>query len=485
MSGLWNTWLLASPLYNLISITFVKRDPGPKAPELTARMHKIDLFAAPTTNKVVMDRPPKNAVMIGLFTLAVVVHAAILLVVIPEITHRLHASYNSDLYADGYDQLAENLVNGNGYRMYPDTAETLMREPGYPIFLAGIYYIFGNNFAAVKSANMMMAFVVAWLMMWLSRQLSNNRVMILGPPLLFLFHPGTLIAESRGGIELLYTLFLTFFMCTLYAAVKRNRVSYYVGSGVVLGLTVLVRSVPILFPLAVLGYLLVFERQQGTKALIPFRNAAVMIGAMLVVLCPWIIRNYRLTGKFVPTASVVGVSAQSGEYIFTHHSGNDRWVLDGDAAAERNTLARKLGYPFKEGYYQCFYSSADELKFSNYLIQRVAGDYKRSPSLFIRVIFTNLVYFWVGGKTGDSVRMNCAVQLPVLILAVTGILLSVKSGRLKIIAPMMLLIAYSIAVSLPILAQARYSVPMIPYLSILAFIPVLATQKKTVNQHGL
>ena len=432
-----------------------------------------------------MDHRRRNALMIGLSTLVVVVHAAILFVVIPEISSRLHASYNSDLYADGYNQLAENLVNGNGYRMYPDTAETLMREPGYPILLAGIYSIFGVSFVAVKLANMMMAFAVAWLMVQLSRQLSNNQVMILGSPLLFLFHPGTLIAESRGGIELLYTLFLAFFMCTLYAAVKRNIVWYYVGSGVVLGLTVLVRSVPMLFPVVVLGYLLVFERERGTKALIPFRNVALMIVAMLVVLCPWIIRNYRLTGKFVPTASVVGVSAQAGEYIFTHHSGDDRWAADGKAAAERNALARKLGYPFKEGYYQYFYSSADELKFSNYLLERVAGDYRRSPGLFLRVILTNIVYFWVGGKTGNSTRMNFAVQLPLLVLGVMGILLSVRSGQLKIIAPMMLLIAYSIAVCLPILAQARYSVPMIPYLSILALIPVLATQKKTVNQHGV
>jgi hypothetical protein len=197
-----------------------------------------------------------------------------------------------------------------------------------------------------------------------------------------------------------------------------------------------------------------------------------MIVAMFVVLCPWIIRNYRLTGKFVPTASVLGVSAQAGEYLFTHHSGKDRWAVDGEAAAERNALARELGYPFKEGYYQCFYSSTDELKFSNYLVGKVAGDYRRSPELFARVMFTNLFYFWIGGKAGNSVLMNSAVQLPLLILAATGILLSVKSGQLKIIAPMVLLIAYSMAVSLPILAQARYSVPLIPYLSILAFIPL-------------
>jgi 4-amino-4-deoxy-L-arabinose transferase-like glycosyltransferase len=356
-----------------------------------------------------------------------------------------------------------------------------MREPGYPILLAGIYYVFGNNFALVKLANMLMAFTVACQMIWLSRELWSNQVMVIGPPLLFLFHPGTLIAESRGGIELLYTLLLVLFMSTLYLAVRKSRVWYYVVSGGVLGLTVLVRSVPLLFPVIVLAYLLVFERERAPKVFIPCRNVGAMTVAMFVVLCPWIIRNYRLTGKFVPTASVIGVSAQSGEYIFTHHSTEDRTVVDGEAAAERNELARELGYPFKEGYYQCFYSSTDELKFSNYLLVRVADDYRRSPGLFTRVLLTNVFYFWIGGKTANSVRMNSAVQLPLLMLAAMGIVLSVKSGQLKSIAPMVLLIAYSMAVSLPILAQARYSVPMIPYLSILAFIPVLATQRKTVT----
>lgn len=437
-------------------------------------MQKTDWFAF---SKGVMDRRPKNALVIGLFTLAVVVHAAMLFVVVPEINYRLHSSYNSDVYADGYDQLAENLVNGNGYRMYPDTAKTLMREPGYPILLAGIYAIFGKSFAAVKWANMLMAIAVAGLMMRLSRELSNNQVMILGPPLVFLFHPGTLIAESRGGIELLYTLFLAFFMSTLYVAVKSNRAWYYVVSGGVLGLTVLVRSVPMLFPFVVLAYLLVFERQRASKVLIPCRNAAVMIVAMFVVLCPWIIRNYSLTGKFVPTASVVGVSAQAGEYFFTHHSGADRWVLDGEAAAERNVLARQLGYPFKQGYYQCFYATEDELKFSSYLFNKVAADYRRSPELFTRVIVTNLGYFWVGAKTESAVRMNLVVQLPLLSLAVIGIVLAVKINQFKCIAPMILLIVYSMAVSLPILAQARYSVPVIPYLSILACIPLVAARK--------
>ena len=31
--------------------------------------------------------------------------------------------------------------------------------------------------------------------------------------------------------------------------------------------------------------------------------------------------------------------------------------------------------------------------------------YHRSPRLFLRVLLTNVVYFWLGGKTGDSVKI--------------------------------------------------------------------------------
>lgn len=419
-----------------------------------------------------MIRRPKNLLTIGLFVLAVVAHATLLFVVIPKISHRLHASYNQDEYADGYDQLAANLVNGNGYRMYPETAKTLMREPGYPILLAGIFSLFGKNFAAVKLANMLMAFLAAGLIYRIARRFSDSPVMTLGPPLIFLFHPGTLIAESRGGVEVLFTLFLALFMCTLYAAIQSHRSWRYALSGAVLGLTVLIRSVPILFPVFLLAYLLIFEPRGNGKVLI-LRNVACMVTAMLVVLSPWILRNYFLTGKIVPTASVVGVSAQTGEYILTHDSG-DRRRVDREAAQERNALARELGYPFKQGYYQCFYSSGDELKFSSFLMKRVAGDYLDSPALFLRVIATNLAYFWIGGKTGDSIRMNLVLQVPFLILAVMGAVLAVRHGQAGLVGPMVLLIGYSIAISLPILAQARYSVPLIPYMSIFVCITLLA-----------
>jgi hypothetical protein len=192
-----------------------------------------------------------------------------------------------------------------------------------------------------------------------------------------------------------------------------------------------------------------------------------MVMAMLVVLSPWIVRNYRLTSEFVPTASVLGVSAQAGLYLSTHPTiGNA--LVDTEASYERNRLAWQLGYPFKPGYYQYFYSSADEVAFSRYLWHGVLETYKNSPLLFIRTVVCNLFNFWIGGKTWSSVAMDAMIQLPLLVLAGAGIVACKRNRQLKAIAPFVLLIAYIVVVSAPILAQARYSAPLIPFLAILA-----------------
>jgi 4-amino-4-deoxy-L-arabinose transferase-like glycosyltransferase len=405
----------------------------------------------------------------------VVLHGTLLFVVMPAVGRHLTAFYTQDSFADGYDQLAANLVAGHGYRFYPDTARTMMREPGYPIFLAGLTLLFGNTFLAVKAANMALALATAWLMMRLGSRFSSNRGWLVIPPLLFLFHPATLIAESRGGVEILFTSLVVLFLQLLYTALAREWWGYYALTGAVLGLTVLVRSTPMLFPFFLLGYLVVLERRRIT-VLTACRNVAVMIGVMVVVLSPWILRNYGLTRKFVPTASVLGVSAHAGEYICSHRSEGQPWYfLDREAAQERTRTAVELGYPFREGYYyQAFYSPNDELNFSSYLARKVFGEYEHNPLLCAKCIGLNLFNFWFTGKTWVSTAMNVLVQLPYLVLAAAGTVLCFKNRRLLMIGPIVLFILYVMAVHLPILAQARYSVPLIPLLSILAafvFVP--------------
>ncbi|HEY1903578.1 MAG TPA: glycosyltransferase family 39 protein [Terracidiphilus sp.] len=428
--------------------------------------------------------------LVWLFVVAAMVHVAVLFVALPVLGRRLAPSYNQDRFADGYDQLAENLAAGNGYRFYPDTARTLMREPGYPLILAGLILAFGESLVAVKIANMILALLTACLLILITRELTpeawrRNSVVLLGPPLLFLFYPGTLVAESRGGVEITFGFLLAVFILSIYRATRSGRLLDYALSGVVLGLTLLVRSIPMFFPLFLLAYLLCFDGRRSSKLVI-CRNIFALIVASLAVLSPWIIRNYSLTGKFVPTASVMGVSAQAGQYINEHlFDGSPMWLLDRKASRERDKVASSLGLPFEDGpggYYQTFYKSIDEITFSKYLMGEVITNYKKSPALLIRCLGQNMFNFWIAGKTWPATALNAILQLPYLVFAAIGTIHCFRNKQARAVGLLLLFIGYYVSVHVAILAQARYSIALMPLVSILSTLGIIAVQKRTIPQ---
>jgi 4-amino-4-deoxy-L-arabinose transferase-like glycosyltransferase len=417
----------------------------------------------------------------------VMLHAAILFFVIPRLSPQVSGAYIPKIFGDGYDQLAENLANGNGYRFYPDTALTLMREPGYPILLAGLTKVFGASFTVVKISNMILAIATAWLLMRIGIRLmprgaAQNTFLVLGPPVLFLFHPGVLIAESRGGVEMLFAFLITLFLLMTFEAIESNSWQDYLLCGLVLGITVSVRSTPMLFPVPLFAYMMIVERRRRSIIAIS-RNIMVMILAMIVVLSPWITRNYLLTGKFVPTGSVLGVSAQAGQYIGKHQfEGKPYWILDREAARERDRLALGLGYPFEdgaEGYYQTFYKTNDEINFSSYLLKKVVAEYQNSPMLFLRCMTQNVFNFWFAGKTWNATAMNAMIQLPYLALAGLGAFRLIRTKSARTAGLLVLFVAYVMAVHVPILAQARYSIPLISVIAILASAGLATVLKKS------
>lgn len=403
--------------------------------------------------------------LIRVFIALGALHAVVLFGLIPFMTDRVSPLYNQDRFTDGYDQIATNLIQGNGYRFYADTASTLMREPGYPVFVAALFWLFSGSFAAVKAANLALVLGTAWFTMRLARQVGISRATSLWPPVLLLIHPGVLIAESRGGVEILFGFLIVAFLTATYTAVSSSRWFYYAIAGALLGCAVLVRSTPILFPLFLFVYLWLSKDRTVALPML-FRNAAFVIVSLAIVLSPWIIRNYRLTHRFVPTASVLGISAHAGQYICTHFSEKKPFFqLDREAAHERSELARRLGYRFRDGYYQGFYSPTDELAFSSFLSREVAAEYSHHPFLCGKCMVENVFNFWYRGKSWKSTTANFAVQTPYLILALFGVVASMRNFRS--IGLIVVFISYTIAVYIPILAQARYSVPLISLMSIL------------------
>lgn len=386
--------------------------------------------------------------------------------------------------ADNYHSLAKNLAYGNGYRFTRETSLTLMREPGYPYMLSVLVNQFDDYYTAAVAANILISTLSALLIGYLAQFIAAHRLV---PPLavlLYALHPGILIAELRIGVEIPFIFLLLCCFAVLRVALRSQRILDFCKVGVALGITCYVRSTALLFPPFLLLYSLWYERSARALAGAAVR-VAVILGVTLLVLSPWIVRNYELVGRFVPTASVQGVAMQVGNYICTHADGRKTFKqLDDEAAAARNEIARRDGYHFVDGYYQFFFDPRDEVKFNSELNQQVVRQYIDSPGTFVKCASENVFNFWFTGKNTTATLVNICIQLPYMLLALLGLVQGYRAADRALLGPIILFIAYSVAVYAPIHAQARYSVPLVPFLAMLAAIPLsrLLTQRTALRQ---
>jgi 4-amino-4-deoxy-L-arabinose transferase-like glycosyltransferase len=399
-------------------------------------------------------------------TAGLLASALLLFVAIPAATE-IASSHYALGFADDYDRLAVSLANGEGYRLGPALGETMLREPGYPLFLAGVFSLLGYSIEAARVANLLLAGIAAALLWLLARRITRDRLVAGLAVLLFMLHPAMLIAEARGGVEVLFITAVLGFLLLLYRAVDTDRTALFLISGLALGIAVLIRSTPLLFPI-VLGPCLLLVAPAGAR-IRRLGQCMVLVLGMTAVMLPWIVRNYGLSGHFVPTATVQGVAAQEGQYTCERMPPGQRFqALQREAASQRNARAARLGVPFKAGYYQYFYSAADELAFNRALTSDTLQHYRSQPGLLARCAGMNLLNFWFLGKNAVATGLNAVLQLPLLALAVAGIVLLHRRYGIAAWALPALLIVYVVSVHAPVIAHARHSVPLLPLLSIFA-----------------
>lgn len=373
---------------------------------------------------------------------------------------------------DNYWSLAKNLWLGHGYRFLPDTSLTMMREPGYPLLLSGLLHLSDNALQISVVANLVIDTLSALIVAELARSIHPNRWVPLIAAVLFLLHPAVVIAELRSGVEIPFILALLVFLVLLRRALKSEAVGHYALCGVALGIASLIRSTALLFPPFLLLYAGCKWRTSRSVAQMGM-YVGVLIGSTLLVLSPWIVRNYSLVQQFVPTATVQGVAMHAGYYICTHADGRKTFQdLDYDAVTERKAIAQAAGYRFTGDYYQFFYDPHDEVSFNKLLTQRVWHAYAQSPVTFARCTAENLFNFWFTGKNRTATIANICVQLPYLALALTGLSIAYKSADRELLRIVLLFVGYTVAVYAPIHAQARYSVPLVPLLALFAAVPI-------------
>ena len=225
-----------------------------------------------------------------------------------------------------YAQIARNVLEQHSYSHATEAPydPSLIRLPGYPLFVAGVYAVFGHGDdtgvrivqALLDTATCVLIAIVAFL--WEPDEKLKRRSSIAALALAALC-PFTTIYVATILTEI-PTTFLAVAMCLIatlaFKATRQgNALLLWAATGALAGMAVLFRPDSGLFALAI-GLTLVVTtlwsssevklNQRRQKILYKFSRAsylgAVFSLAFCLVLVPWTVRNFRVFHTFQPLA---------------------------------------------------------------------------------------------------------------------------------------------------------------------------------------
>ncbi len=225
-----------------------------------------------------------------------------------------------------YAQIATNVLERRVYShaTEPPYDPSLIRLPGYPLFLAGVYSVFGHGDntavrviqALIDTATCALIALVAFI--WEPDEKRKRRSSIAALALAA-FCPFTTIYVATILTET-PTVFFAVAMCltatlALRATVQKTALWFWVATGLIAGVAVLFRPDSALFALAIGITLVVATLMRASDVKLSkkreellYRSArasylgAVFSLAFCLILVPWTIRNFRVFHLFQPLA---------------------------------------------------------------------------------------------------------------------------------------------------------------------------------------
>jgi hypothetical protein len=212
--------------------------------------------------------------------------------------------------ASRYDAAAEAILEGQGVfvpeHQDPHDTGLLARPPGYPLVLAAVYAFLGRSFFAVGLVQDLVDSLAAVLVFWLGARLVSPRVGLLASLLFGLGHYSAYYANLVTPDTLCVVPIL---LAALVLAGRRGRrPGAVVLAGALLGGAVWLRPNAVLLgafsALVILGL-------DGVSRENLLRAGTLCLTSLLVV-APITLRNYLLYGRFVPVSINMGIVLWEG-----------------------------------------------------------------------------------------------------------------------------------------------------------------------------
>ena len=405
----------------------------------------------------------------------------------------------------GYHRLGEALATTGQFTRYADSdvfVPEVLRTPGYPAFVALVYLVFGiGNHMAVAITQ---AFVFAGLCLLtygIARRAAGERTAVVAALATALFSPlpyfGALVLT-----ELWTTFVAAAAMLICLRAVQGRRTVDFVLAGLLCSCTTLVRPAFILLPFFLAITMPLFVRRERSPRALAGWAALALTAALTMV--PWFTYNYVNLGQFtLSPAGGIGRGLWEGSW-------QGRWAGRvqsdltnlADGVADRGELDRRVRQ-----------KAADEGLPAEPMLQyvnewrdvraiwdtptdpaerasaRVAADreylryavlhMKQDPIGHIRRRLTRgLFQLWaaeipirhslINATPAIVIRIIWIIQVVLMLLAVYGAVWLARHGGWTEAVLLTMPLVYVTGVHLPLLCEARQSLPVMPLVLVLA-----------------
>ncbi len=411
---------------------------------------------------------------------------------------------------DGYVRLGAALAETGRFTRYPEApvfVPEVIRTPGYPAFVAVVYRLFGvGNDVAVAAAQVLLFPVLCLLVYAITVRVASERTAVRAAAFTAVFSP---LAHFAGLIltEFWTTFVLTAAMLVTVRAVHNGGLGNFALAGALLSATTLVRPAFVLLPFCLaIGLPLVVPTERTPRAL---GRWMVFVIAAGLTLMPWFTYNYVYLGRFtLSPAGGVGRGMWEGSW-------QGRWpgriharltaaanesIDDGHLDARVRAVAAESGLsegPMLQyvhewrGIRAIWNTPQDPTERAR---ARVAADaryleaalshIREDPAGHVTRRLTRgtfmlwaadvpIRYSQINQTPTLVIRVIWIVQVLVLLAAVAGWMVLIRAGRWRDGVLLALPLIYVTAVHLPLLCEARQSLPVKPLVLVLASIGVV------------
>lgn len=357
--------------------------------------------------------------------------------------------------------IAFNLIKGNGFSLSPGNP-TIEHEFLYPVFIAVCYGLFGHNWFGVALFQGILSLLTGILIYLLAKKLFNQKVAVISL-ILTIFHPYLFIQSLSVADTTIFTFLL---ILSFYQALRLSEHTTTINAiltGIFTSFLLLTRDSAIAFIIPLFIY--IFISVNNRKRLSSFIFAIVF---MVILVIPWLIRNYRISNKVLLSSHGYevlwqGNNSHSWNYIFQDISVDEIPKPIEILELRQKYQNRTADLAIKEG---------------EIYLNETKKFITEQPDMFIKLMFLKFIKFWswiYNPKPETTAFINvwlrslvCTVYfLPVLIFAIIGIILAYPAKKHFVIFCVLFFFLFSILHMLSV-GFTRLRVPLDPLLTIFA-----------------